>query len=88
MFGEENKNEYHVFHVKHNARMTEARMKQALYPEPHGNYYCYVFDEEVKLSTNIDIVKILFDARTNKELRYEDGAPIFLAGEELLKYKK
>lgn len=63
-------------------------MRQALYPDPQGNYYCYVFDEEVKLSTNIDIEKILLDARTNNELEYEDEASIFMTGEELIKYRK
>ena len=87
-YGEENKNEYHVFHVHHNAKMDEKRMKQALYPNPQGSYYCYVFDEEVKLSSDLDIAKILLVARTNRFQEYEDGAPIFLTGEELMEYKK
>lgn len=83
-YGEESKNEYHVFHVHHNAKMDEKRMKKALYPNPQGSYYCYVFDEEVKLSTHINLAKILLDARTNSQLEYEDGAPIFMTGKELL----
>lgn len=84
--GEDYKNEYHVFYVNHNAKMDEQRMKEALYPNPSGNYYCYVFDEEVKLSSRINIAKILFDARTNPHLNYEDGSPILMKGEDLLNY--
>ena len=85
-YGEENKNEYHVYHVHHNAKMDEKRMIQALYPNPQGSYYCYVFDEEVKLSSSIDLAKILRDTRDNRD-EYEDGAPIFLTGDELLEYQ-
>lgn len=82
--GEENKNEYRVFHVHHHATMNEERMRQALYPDPEGNYFCFVFDEEVQLSSKIEISDIIAEARSQSG--YEDGMPIFKTGEELLKY--
>lgn len=85
-YGKENTNTYHVYHVHHNAKMDEKRMKQAGYPNPRGSYYCYVFDDEVKLSSNLNLEKILLAARTNRLQKYEEGAPIFLTGEELLQY--
>lgn len=84
--GEENKNEYRVFHVHHHATMTEERMRQALYPNPEGNYFCFVFDEEVQLSSKIKLLDIIADAKS--QLGYKDGMPIFRTGEELLNYVK
>ena len=84
--GEENKNEYRVFHVHHHATMTEERMRQALYPNPEGNYFCFVFDEEVQLSSKIKLLDIIADAKSQSG--YEDGMPIFRTGEELLNYVK
>ena len=85
-FGEESQNEYRVFHVHHHATMDEERMRKALYPNPKGNYYCYVFDEEVQLSTKINLAEIIADARFSAD--YVDGMPVFKTGEELMKYKK
>lgn len=83
-FGEENKNEYRVFHVHHHATMTEERMRKALYPDPQGNYYCFVFDEEVLLDKKIDISRIIKEERAKNEPDYYEGIPIFRRGNELL----
>ena len=77
-------NGYRVFHVHHNATMDEERKQKALYPDPKGNYYCYVFDEEVELSTKINLFKIISDAKSSAD--YVDGMPIFKTGEELYSY--
>ncbi|MBQ5476328.1 MAG: hypothetical protein IIT64_00830, partial [Bacteroidaceae bacterium] len=83
--GEEGKNEYKVFHVHHHATMDAERMQRAWYPNPRGNYFCYVFDEEVQLSTNIDVAKII--AHSQESGNHPEGMPIFLLGEELMKFK-
>jgi len=80
-FDEEIKNEYRVFHVHHHATMNEERMRKALYPNPQGNYFCYVFDEEVQLSTRINLSEIISDAKSSAD--YVDGMPIFMTGKEL-----
>lgn len=72
---------YRVFHVHHNATMDEERMRKAWYPEPEGNYYCYVFDEEVQLSSRINLSDIIANAKFSEN--YVDGMPIFITGEEL-----
>lgn len=84
--GEESKNEYKVFHVHHHATMNEERMRQALYPNPQGNYFCFVFDEEVQLSSKIKLLDIIANAKSQSG--YEDGMPIFRTGKELLNYVK
>ncbi|MBQ3875049.1 MAG: hypothetical protein II728_06665, partial [Bacteroidaceae bacterium] len=75
-----------VFHVHHHATMDAERMQRAWYPNPQGNYFCYVFDEEVQLSTNIDVAKII--AHSQESGNHLEGMPIFLLGEELMKFKK
>ena len=85
-FGEENRNEYRVFHVHHHATMDEERMRKALYPDPKGNYFCYVFDEEVQLSSKIDLERIISEACLREE--YINGMPVFKTGKELLQYIK
>lgn len=84
--GEENKNEYRVFHVHHHATMNEERMRQALYPNPQGNYFCFVFDEEVQLSQRINLMEVIASAKKRPD--YVVGMPIFKTGEELKNYVK
>lgn len=84
--GEESNNEYKVFHVHHHATMSEERMRQALYPDPEGNYFCFVFDEEVQLSQSIGISKIIANATAVED--YIPGTPIFKTGTELQDYLK
>ena len=84
--GHENDNKNRVFHVHHHATMDEERMKKAWYNKPHGKYFCYVFDEEVTLG-NIDVARLINDWR--KENPYaEFGTPIFMKGEDVIKYRK
>ena len=81
-FGEESKNEYRVFHVHHHATMDEERMRKALYPNPKGNYFCFVFDEEVQLSSKINLSDLIKAEKPNSN----DGVPIFKTGEQLLDF--
>lgn len=86
-YGEEYRNEYRIFHVNHLATMNEERMRKALYPNPQGDYLCFVFDEEVQLSPKIDIQNIISQARLNTTDQYIDGMPIVKTGKELLEQK-
>ena len=56
-------------------------MRKAQYPNPQGNYFCYVFDEEVQLSSKLNLSGIIANAKTSSE--YIDGMPIFMTGKEL-----
>jgi hypothetical protein len=85
--GEDFKNEYRVFHVHHHAVMSEERMRQALYPNPQGNYFCFVFDEEVSISPDVNLAKILTECRLDTDTDYQEGAPVVIKGEELLRYQ-
>ncbi|GEM_PF-2321014 len=59
---------------------------QALYPNPQGNFFCFVFDEEVQLSPLVDVAKIISLARLDRDHEYIDGTPIILIGSELQQY--
>ena len=85
--GHEQENSYHVFRIHDYAVMTKERMKLAQYPrEPKGDYFIFRFDEEIRIGNfNINLLikkHRLFDAE------YESGKPIYLKGEELMRYKK
>ncbi|MBP5722645.1 MAG: restriction endonuclease [Bacteroidales bacterium] len=84
--GHETENKYHVFRIHDFAVMTEERMRRALYPgEPQGDYFIFRFDEEVTLG-NIDVARLINDWR-NEHPDEEVGAPIFMKGEDVLKYR-
>ena len=86
-YGHEHENKYRVFHVHHHAYIKEDRMRETLYPsEPKGNYFCYVFDEEVTLG-KLDIQRLISQKRID-DREYVDGAPIFMSGKELIKFRK
>jgi len=84
-FGHEEENKIRVFHVHHHASMDEERMKKALYPDPKGKYFCYVFDEEITLGF-LDIASLIKNWREDNP-NEEKGSPIFVKGEELIKYR-
>lgn len=86
-YGHEHENKYRVFHVHHHAYIKEDRMRETLYPsEPKGNYFCYVFDEEVTLG-KLDIQRLISQKRID-DREYVDGAPIFMTGKEIIKFRK
>ena len=83
--GHEKENKYHVFRIHDYAVMTEERMVKALYPrKPKGDYFIFRFDEEVSVG-KIDINRLIGMRRL--EPNFTEGAPIYLKGEELLKFK-
>lgn len=86
-YGHEHENKYRVFHVHHHAYIKEDRMRETLYPsEPKGNYFCYVFDEEVTLG-KLDVQRLISQKRID-DREYIDGAPIFMSGKEIIKFRK
>lgn len=77
---------YRVFRVHHHAIMNKERILQSWYPAPSAEkYFCYVFSEEVTLG-ELDIAKLI-EEHKNAKPDYVDGAPIFVSGEEMLKYR-
>ncbi len=82
--GHESENKYHVFRIHDMAKMTEGRMRQALYPfNPKGDYLIFRFDDEISIG-QFDIASLIASYIENGHTK---GAPIYPKGEELLKYK-
>lgn len=78
---------FKVFRVKNIGEMTKEQLLSQGYIEPHfDKYLCYFFEEEVSIG-NIDVARILADARLSRDTDYQEGMPIYLTGEELLKYR-
>ena len=85
--GHEKENRYHIFRIHDFAVMTEERMRRALYPrEPQGDYFIFRFDEEITFGS-LDVANLVSEWR-EEHLDEEVGTPIFVKGEELLKFKK
>ena len=81
--GHEHANRYRVFRIHDTAVMDEERMRTSLYPrEPKGDYFIFRFDDEISLG-NIDINTLISAKRIDA-----DYAPIFVKGEELIRYRK
>lgn len=83
-----NEKVYRVFRVHHHSVMDSKRLKKSMYPsEPTTEkYFCYVFDEEVTLG-ELDISALLSSKRIVEKIE-DNGAPIFVKGEELLGYRR
>lgn len=83
----EDETQYRVYHVNHQAEMTAERLVESKYPGTPSakRYHCYVFDEKVTLG-NLDLTALLNYYRVHHQ--YPVGAPLYITGEELLKYRK
>lgn len=80
---------YIVYHVHHNATIDQERMAKTLYPrEPKGNYYCYVFDDEISIG-KMDIEGLLEFGKHKMETDggYVEGMPMFVNGDEIIEFR-
>lgn len=85
---------YKAFRVKNTGELTHEQMISQGYLRPrHDKYFCNFFDEEITLG-EFDIHGIIeadkkkheVDAKQKEE--YAEGQPIFMSGEELIKFRK
>jgi hypothetical protein len=80
-------NKYHVFRVHDYAKMTEERMRQALYPgDPKGDYFIFRMDEEITIGA-YDIHAVVNEYMVKNKLE-NIGQPVYVTGEQLLKHQK
>lgn len=81
------KNVYKAFRVKNTGELTREQMKIQGYLNPrHERYFCYFFDEEITLG-EFDIEEII-ESESKKNANYVKGMPVYISGEELIKYRK
>lgn len=78
---------YKVFRVKNTGELTHEQMISQGYLNPrHDRYFCYFFDEEITLG-EFDIETII-EAEKTRNAGYAKGMPIYVNGEELIKFRK
>lgn len=63
---------------------------KTLYPrEPKGNYYCYVFDDEISIGKmDIEGLSEYGKQKMEAECEYVEGMPMFVLGSEIMKFRK
>ncbi len=84
-FEKPNKRLY-TFRVKNTGEMSRDKMEKTGYVNPrHDNYFCYFFDEEITLG-KIDIDQLLAEAMSRED--YVEGAPIYMTGRDLMRFRK
>lgn len=78
---------YKAFRVKNTGELTHEQMISQGYLNPrHNRYFCYFFDEEITLG-EFDIETII-EAEKTRNAGYAKGMPIYMHGEELIKFRK
>lgn len=78
---------YKAFRVKNTGELTREQIANQGYANPrHERYFCYFFDEEITLG-EFDINAIV-EAEKAKNAGYTKGMPVYLTGEELIKFRK
>lgn len=78
---------YKAFRVKNTGELTRKQMIAQGYLNPrHERYFCYFFDEEITLG-EFDIAAII-EAEKARNAKYAKGMPVYMSGEELIKFKK
>lgn len=85
---------YKAFRVKNTGELSREQMISQGYLNPrHDRYFCYFFDEEITLG-DFDINEIIktdkkkHEAETKQKEEYAEGQPMFMSGEELIKFRK
>ena len=85
---------YKAFRVKNTGELSREQMISQGYLNPrHNRYFCYFFDEEITLG-DFDINEIIktdkkkYEADTKQKEEYAEGQPVFMSGEELIKFRK
>jgi len=82
LYDRDDERKYEVYRVRNTAVIGKERIRKSGYPDPQGDYFCYILDERVSLG-ELDIPAIR--ARWAHLLPgRESFAPLYLSGEQLL----
>lgn len=85
---------YKSFRVKNTGELSREQIEKQGYVNPkHDKYFCYFFDEEISLG-DFDIQGIIqadkekWKADPKHQEEYAEGKPVFMSGNELIKFRK
>lgn len=82
MYDQADPTTYKVYRVRNRAVIAKERIALSGYPNPKGDYFCYILDEQVSIGA-IDIPKLLSENIADPQ---HPQAPIYLTLQEVLKY--
>ena len=78
---------YKAFRVKNTGELNREQMiSQGSLNPRHDRYFCYFFDEEITLG-EFDIEAII-EAEKARNSEYAKGMPVYMSGEELIKFRR
>lgn len=82
MYDQADPTTYKVYRVRNRAVITNERIALSGYPNPKGDYFCYILDEQVSIGA-IEIPKLLSENIADPQ---HPQAPIYMLAQEVLKY--
>ena len=82
MYDKDNPSTYKVYRVRNLAVITKDRITQSGYPNPKGDYFCYILDEPVSLGV-IDLPRLLSENTFDPKHPYK---PIYLTAQKVKEY--
>ena len=78
----------HLFTCLGVVQKTQSEMEELGYPNPKGTYVLYLLGYEI-VFPSVNVKKILIDRESNKKIKTKfDYSPLFLSGDDLIKYMK
>lgn len=83
MFDRDNPARHDVYRIRNNAIIKQERMAKSEYPNPQGDYFCFILDEPVSLGT-IDIPAMIARRKTELGGSFVPDAPFCVKGCDLL----
>lgn len=87
-YGQEHNNQYFVYRVRDVVEMSRDKIIGLDYPDPScRKYFCYELEEEVTLGL-LDINSLISERRISEKSDFIEGAPIFVKGSELIRFRK
>lgn len=82
MYDKADPTQYKVYRIRNHAVIKKDRIAQSGYPNPKGDYFCYILDEQVSVGV-IDVPKLL--SENIADLQHPQQ-PIYLAAQKVLEY--
>jgi hypothetical protein len=82
MYDKDNPSTHKVYRVRNHAVIKKERIAQSGYPNPRGDYFCYILDEPVSLGV-IDLPKLLSENTVDPKHPYK---PIYLTAQKVKEY--
>jgi len=81
MYDKDDPVRHKVYRVRNHAVITKDRIGKSGYPDPQGDYFCYILDEQVSIGA-IDVSKLLLECADSQHPQ----RPIYLTAQKVQEY--